>query len=178
MEQRIICAGFGGQGVLSIGMMLAYAGMLADKEVTWLPSYGPEMRGGTAYCSVIVSDKKVGYPLVNEADSVIVMNRPSLVKFAPMVAPGGLLFVNSSLVSDRCERTDIETFYVPANDIALELGNTRIANMVMLGAYLKKTDLVPVDLVLESILKVLGENKRPLLPLNRQAIERGAELVK
>lgn len=178
MEQRIICAGFGGQGVLSIGMMLANAGMLADKEVTWLPSYGPEMRGGTAYCSVIVSDKKVGYPLVNEADSVIVMNRPSLVKFAPMVAPGGLLFVNSSLVSDRCERTDIETFYVPANDIALELGNTRIANMVMLGAYLKKTDLVPVDLVLESILKVLGENKRPLLPLNRQAIERGAELVK
>ena len=178
MEQRIIIAGFGGQGVLSIGQMLAYAAMLNEQEVTWLPSYGPEMRGGTVNCNVIISDKPIAYPMVNHADAVLVMNNPSLIKFAPAVVPGGCLFVNSSLVTSTCDRTDIEIFNIPCNEMAEELGNSRMANMIMLGAYLKKSSVVPTDLVLESLLKVLGENKRPLLPLNEKALAAGAALVK
>lgn len=138
MIEQVIMAGFGGQGVMSMGQLLAYSGMLEGKNVSWLPSYGPEMRGGTANCNVIVSDDEIGSPIVTEATAVIAMNLPSLDKFEHSVMPGGTLIINSSLIERKCSRTDIDVFYIPANEIADELGNNRVANMVMLGAYLKK----------------------------------------
>jgi 2-oxoglutarate ferredoxin oxidoreductase subunit gamma len=142
MIEQVIMAGFGGQGVMSMGQLLAYSGMLEGKNVSWLPSYGPEMRGGTANCNVIVSDDEIGSPIVTEATAVIAMNLPSLDKFEHSVMPGGTLIINSSLIERKCSRTDIDVFYIPANEIADELGNNRVANMVMLGAYLKKTGIV------------------------------------
>lgn len=178
MEERIIFAGFGGQGIMSMGMLLTYAGMMEGKNVSWLPSYGPEMRGGTANCNVTVSDEPVGSPVITEATTVVVMNRPSLDKFEEYLVPGGKLFINSSLISKKAERNDIEVYEIPANDIANELGNLRIANMVVLGAILERTQLVKKESVLKALLKVLGPGKEHLVPLNEQALNRGAELVK
>lgn len=178
MEQRVIMAGFGGQGVMSMGQLLAYAGMLENKNVTWLPSYGPEMRGGTANCHVIVSEKEIAAPVISEATAAIIMNRPSLDKFENSVVPGGVIFVNSSLVNRKVQRTDVEVYEIPANEIALEMGNLKVANMVMLGAFLEKTKIVDPESVLESLKKVLGESKANLIPINREALKRGAEVVK
>lgn len=175
MNEQIIIAGFGGQGVLSMGKMLAEAGMIEGREVTWLPSYGPEMRGGTSNCSVIISDDWIGAPNITQATAVIAMNAPSLDKFESYVAPGALLFINSSIIERKAVRTDIEVHYVPANDIAEELGNSRVANMVMLGAYLAKKPIVKVDTVIDQLKEVLGAKKAHLIPLNREAIERGAQ---
>ncbi|MGI6175361.1 MAG: 2-oxoacid:acceptor oxidoreductase family protein [Christensenellales bacterium] len=177
MEQ-IIIAGFGGQGVLSMGMLLAYSGMLEDKNVTWLPSYGPEMRGGTANCNVIVSEEEIGAPTVTQASTIICMNRPSLDKFEKNVQEGGLLLVNSSLVDIKATREDIEVVYVPANELAAQLNNEKVANMVMLGAFLELTKLVNPESVLDSLLKVLGESKAKLVPLNREALQKGAQIVR
>lgn len=141
MTHQIISAGFGGQGVLLLGQLVAYAGMAEGKNVSWLPSYGPEMRGGTANCCVVVSDEDVAARVVVEADSVIVMNRPSLEKYEKNVVPGGKLFINSSLIEDEPSRKDIEVYRVPASEIADELGNGRVANIVMLGAMLEKPAL-------------------------------------
>jgi 2-oxoglutarate ferredoxin oxidoreductase subunit gamma len=173
LEQNIF-AGFGGQGVLLMGQLLAYAGMLENKEVSWLPSYGPEMRGGTANCSVVISDRPVASPIVTKATSVVVMNRPSLDKFESFVQKDGMLFVNSSLIDKKAERKDINVFYVPCNDIAEELGNPKVANMVMLGAYIHKTQCVDFENVLKALLYKLGENKAHLIPLNREALNKGA----
>ncbi len=137
MEERIIIAGFGGQGVMAMGQLLTYAGMIEGKHVSWLPSYGPEMRGGTANCSVIVSSEPVGSPVVVNSTTAIVMNKPSLDKFEPSVNKGGRLFINSSLIEQKSKRDDIEVYYISANEIADELGNMRVANMVMLGAYFR-----------------------------------------
>ena len=178
MNEQIIIAGFGGQGVLSMGKMLAEAGMIEGREVTWLPSYGPEMRGGTSNCSVIISDDWIGAPNITQATAVIAMNGPSLDKFESYVAPGALLFINSSIIERKATRTDIEVHYVPANDIAEELGNSRVANMVMLGAYLAKKPIVKVDTVIDQLKEVLGPKKAHLIPLNREAIERGAAAAK
>jgi len=178
MNEQIIIAGFGGQGVLSMGKMLAEAGMIEGREVTWLPSYGPEMRGGTSNCSVIISDDWIGAPNITQATAVIAMNGPSLEKFESYVAPGALLFINSSIIERKATRTDIEVHYVPANDIAEELGNGRVANMVMLGAYLAKKPIVKVDTVIDQLKEVLGPKKAHLIPLNREAIERGAAAAK
>lgn len=179
MTNKIICAGFGGQGLMSLGMLMTYAGMLEGKEVSWCPSYGAEMRGGTANCSVVVSDKPVGSPVVvNDATIVVAMNLPSLIKFEKSLAPGGKLFINSSLIERKTERTDIEAYYIPANDIANELGNLKIANMVMLGAVLEKTGVVKPQSILDAFPKVFGENKAKLIPLNKIAIEKGEESVK
>lgn len=178
MTHEIISAGFGGQGVLLLGQLVAYAGMHEGKNVSWLPSYGPEMRGGTANCCVIVSDEEIGAPVVVEADSVIVMNRPSLDKFEGAVVPGGKLFINSSLIDKKAERTDIDVFYVPANDIAGELGNDRVANMVMLGAFLQIAGVVNPDSCMKQLAVSFGEKKAHLIPLNQQALERGASCVK
>jgi len=178
MEQRVIMAGFGGQGVMSMGQLLAYAGMLENKNVTWLPSYGPEMRGGTANCHVIVSDKEIAAPVISEATAAIIMNRPSLDKFENSVVPGGVIFVNSSLINRKVQRTDVEVYEIPANEIALEMGNLKVANMVMLGAFLEKTKIVDPESVLESLKKVLGESKANLIPINREALKRGAEVIK
>ena len=157
MENKVICAGFGGQGVMSMGQLLAYAGMIEDKHVSWLPSYGPEMRGGTANCGVTVSDEEIGSPIItNDADIAIVMNLPSLIKFEKDVKPGGKIFVNSSLIEKKVERTDIEVYYIDANKIAADIGNIKAANLVMLGAVLKSTPIVDIESILEAFKKVFG----------------------
>jgi 2-oxoglutarate ferredoxin oxidoreductase subunit gamma len=177
MENKIIIAGFGGQGVQSMGQMLTYAGMLEGKGVSWMPSYGPEMRGGTTNCSVIINDGDVASPVVTQATSVLVLNRPSLDKFESYVIPGGDLYINSSLIDKKAERDDINVIYIDANRLAEELGNARVANIVMLGAFLKKSGAAQIDSVLEALPKVLGESKKGLVPINRQALELGATLV-
>ena len=177
MEHRIVFAGFGGQGVLSIGMLVTYAGMLEGKQVSWLPSYGPEMRGGTANCGVIVSDEPVSSPIVTEPTAALVMNRPSLDKFESTVEKNGLLLINSSLIEAKSARGDLDVLYVPANDLAAGLGNPRVANMVMLGALLKKTQAVSLQSVMDSFLQVLGENKAKFIPVNEKALEAGMHAV-
>ena len=169
-----IFAGFGGQGVLLIGQLIAYAGMYEGRNVSWLPSYGPEMRGGTANCSVVVSDDPIASPVLSMADCVIAMNTPSLEKFEANVNPGGKLFINSSIIEKKATRTDIDVYYVPCNEIADQLGNPKVLNMAMLGAFLEATNVVKVDSVLDALLYKLGEKKAKLIPLNRQAIEMGA----
>lgn len=173
--QEIIFAGFGGQGILSMGKFLAYSGMDVDLNVSWLPSYGPEMRGGTANCSVIVSDELVGSPVVTQPDTVVVMNRPSLDKFESIIRPGGLLVMDSDLVTRAPERNDIEVISIPAQTEAEKIGNKRIANMVLLGALVKKTGIVSMD----DILKALKEHgKAKFFEANKEALEKGAEYAK
>ena len=173
-----IFAGFGGQGVLLIGQLIAYAGMYEGRNVSWLPSYGPEMRGGTANCSVVVSDDPIASPVLSMADCVIAMNTPSLEKFEANVNPGGKLFINSSIIEKKATRTDIDVYYVPCNEIADQLGNPKVLNMAMLGAFLEATNVVKVDSVLDALLYKLGEKKAKLIPLNRQAIEMGAASIR
>jgi len=175
MQRDVIMAGFGGQGILLIGKMLAYAGMHEGKEVSWLPSYGPEMRGGTCNCTVVVSDKPVGSPVIRSPRAVVAMNLPSLEKFEPDVRPGGLLLINSSLIDRGAERDDLTVIEVPANEMATELGNPRGANMVALGAYLGATDAVS----LEEIEKVIRETfaaKPAVIEVNIEALHKGYEL--
>jgi 2-oxoglutarate ferredoxin oxidoreductase subunit gamma len=179
MTNKIICAGFGGQGLMSLGMLLTYAGMLENKEVSWCPSYGAEMRGGTANCSVVISDVQVGSPVIsNDATVVVAMNLPSLLKFEDSLLPGAKIFINSSLIERKTSRTDIDAYYIPANDIAGELGNLKIANMVMLGALLKVLPIVKTESILLAFPKVFGENKAKFVPMNKEAIEKGANSIK
>jgi len=178
MQERAIFAGFGGQGVMSMGKLLTYAGMIEGKEVSWLPSYGPEMRGGTANCHVTVSDTPVGSPVItNDATCLIAMNLPSLIKFEEDVVADGVIFVNSSLIDRKVSREDVRAFYVPANEIASELGNLKVANMVMLGAYLKVMHPVTEDSVVETFHKLFTGAKEKLIPMNEEALKRGAESV-
>ncbi len=172
MEEKIIAAGFGGQGALSIGQFIAYSAMHEGLEVTWLPSYGPEMRGGTANCSVVVSDSPVASPVISEPDCLIAMNKPSLYKFVNSVKPGGVIIVNSSLVEDKVERDDVKVAYVDANKIALEAGNARTANIVILGAYIKLSGILPYETVYNTIDK-LFEKKPKVIPVNKKAFELG-----
>lgn len=177
METAIIISGFGGQGSLFAGQALAYAGMDAGLHVTWIPSYGPEMRGGTAHCTVILSDEPIGSPLVSRPDIAIVMNLPSMDKYEPLVLEGGVLVVNSSLVDRPAGRDDIRVAEVPANDIADELGDERLANMVLLGAMLAITNLLPLESIEQALAAHLPERHRKLLGPNRQALRRGAALM-
>lgn len=177
-NERVLCAGFGGQGVMSMGQLLAYAGMIEDKHVTWMPSYGPEMRGGTAYCSVVVSDRPVGSPIVTtNASCAIVMNQPSLQKFERSVVGGGLILVNSSLINTTVKRSDVHAYYIPANDLARDCGNPQAANMVMLGAYLALARPVQAKNVLKAFGEVFGKNGHSLFKLNSDALRRGGEAV-
>ena len=170
MKQKMFFAGSGGQGTLAIGQMLAKAAMDEGKEVTWLPSYGPEMRGGTANCTVVISpDKPVSCPLIYEADDVVVMNLPSLIKFESLVKPGGNLFVNSSMIEQKATRDDINVYYVPANDIAMQLGNARTANTVMLGALVSVAPVVPVEMIYKIMEKTFSGRKAHLLDINKTA---------
>ena len=178
MQEKVIMAGFGGQGVMSMGQLLTYAGMIEGKEVSWLPSYGPEMRGGTANCNVVVSDKPVGSPIITKGTCAIIMNRPSLDKFESDVEAGGKVLINSSLIDEKSKRDDVEVYYIPANKLALELGNARVANMIMLGAYLELSKAVKQESILEAFKKVFGEKKAHLIPLNQKALERGAQEVR
>lgn len=174
-NQDIIFAGFGGQGILSMGKFLAYAGMDANLNVSWLPSYGPEMRGGTANCSVIISDEPVGSPIVTKATSVVVMNRPSLDKFEDSIKKGGLLILDSDFINRDIKRDDIEVIKIPAQTIAEELGSKKIANMVLLGALVAKTGIVSMGTVLSSL---ENHGKKEFYEINKLAMERGAEYVK
>ncbi len=172
-EQRIIIAGFGGQGVLMIGKLLASAGMEESREVSWLPSYGPEMRGGTANCNVILSEEPIGAPTVTEATCLIAMNLPSLDKFENDLVPGGLLVFNSSMIPRAPQRTDIVAIGIPANELALEQGSLRVANVVMLGVYLAHSQAVRMD-TLETVLReILGHGKEHLLEINLHALKAG-----
>ncbi len=175
MYQGIIIAGFGGQGVVSMGILLAYAGMVDGKYVTFFPAYGAEMRGGTANCSVIISTDEIAAPVVGQPDSVVVMNEPSFSKFEPMLKPGGRLFINSSLVSSRSKRDDIEVIEIPVNKIAEEIGTLKIANMVMAGALIKHTGAIASEAVVKSLPKVYKRAKPEILKLNEVAVKRGAE---
>jgi len=178
-NERVICAGFGGQGVMSMGQLLSYAGMIEGKHVSWLPSYGPEMRGGTANCNVTVSDAPIGSPIIaHNATAAIVMNLPSLIKFEGELENGGMMLINSSLIDRKPERDDIKAYCVPANEIAVEIGNGKVANMVMLGAYLELTKVVKVETIIEALKKVFGPSKEHLIPLNEEALKKGAEAVR
>ncbi|MBU5591816.1 2-oxoacid:acceptor oxidoreductase family protein [Clostridium sp. MSJ-4] len=174
-SQEIIFAGFGGQGILSMGKFIAYAGMDANMNVSWLPSYGPEMRGGTANCSVILSDEPVGSPIVTMPDSVVVMNRPSLDKFEKTIKANGLVILDSDLITRDIERDDIEVIKVPAQTIAQELGSPKIANMVLLGALVAKTGIVSMDTLLNSL---RDHGKEKFFEVNKKALEKGAEYAK
>ena len=171
MKMKMFFAGAGGQGALAIGLMIAKAAMEEGKEVTWLPSYGPEMRGGTANCTVVVSDKAISCPLINEADVLVVMNRPSLTKFEDMLSPGGKLFINSSLVSQKAKRDDIEVYEIPANEKAQELGNERASNIVMLSAILRETGVVREETVRTAIEHTFTGRKEKFLPANLAALK-------
>jgi 2-oxoglutarate ferredoxin oxidoreductase subunit gamma len=175
MQNDVIMAGFGGQGVLLIGKMLAYAGMLQGKEVSWLPSYGPEMRGGTANCTVVISDRPVSSPVIQSPRAVLAMNLPSMEKFEPMLKKGGLLLVNSSLINREPSRRDIRVLKVPANDIANELDNPKGANMVALGAYVGATDAVALE-EMESLVRETFASKPKVIEANVAALRRGFEL--
>ena len=177
---KISCAGFGGQGVMSMGQLLTYAGMEEGKEVSWVPSYGPEMRGGTANCSVTVSDEPIGSPVFDKGiTTCIAMNVPSYLKYVDKVAPGGDLFINSSIIHDEVKRTDINVYKVPVNDIADELGNQKLVNSIMLGAVIEVTKIVSPETILhKAFLKLFGESKAKLIPANEKALAKGAEAVK
>ena len=175
MTKRYLFAGFGGQGMLLIGKFVAMACMLEGKHVSWLPSYGPEMRGGTANCSVIVSDDPIGTPMVDKADAVVAMNMPSLLKFEDSVKPGGVLVVNSSIIDRKVERDDIKVVYCDANGIAEAVKNPKGANVAILGALMQATEVCDTDKMVEAIRIELGERKARFLEGNKAALAAGME---
>ncbi|HEX9917057.1 MAG TPA: 2-oxoacid:acceptor oxidoreductase family protein [candidate division Zixibacteria bacterium] len=175
MYQGVIMSGFGGQGIISAGVILAYAGMIDGKHVTFFPAYGAEMRGGTANCSVIVSDQEIAAPVVSTPESLIVMNEPSLARFETTLKPKGLLLINSSLVSGKPKRGDIDVHYIPANGVAEEIGSIRCANMVMLGALAKRTGAVKIESIMKCLPKVFTKAKKEILDMNIEAMRRGAQ---
>ncbi|MCX7615658.1 MAG: 2-oxoacid:acceptor oxidoreductase family protein [Clostridiales bacterium] len=172
-NHQILIAGFGGQGILFAGKFLVYAGLLQNYEVSWLPSYGPEMRGGTANCNVMISDEPVGSPIVINPTELIVMNSPSFDKFESSVIPGGKLFVDSTLISTKSERTDISTFYIPATKIASDNNIPKLANIIMIGKFIKETGICTDDIITKTIEKNVPSNKPELLALNKKALELG-----
>ena len=176
MTTNILISGFGGQGVLFTGKFLAYEGLLENKEVTWLPSYGPEMRGGTANCAVIISDDPIGSPLVNYPDVLIAMNLPSLDKFEDAIVPGGMMFYDSSLIERAVKRTDIKAFAIPAMKMASDAGFATLANMIVMGKMLKETGMFPQKTIDKTLAKVVSARKQSLLELNKQAIRMGYDL--
>ncbi|MGM0609109.1 MAG: 2-oxoacid:acceptor oxidoreductase family protein [Candidatus Muiribacteriota bacterium] len=176
-NQKVIMAGFGGQGIMLMGQILAYAGMIEDKEISWIPSYGPEMRGGTANCNVIVSTKKIGSPVISEPDAVIALNRPSMEKFENVLKKNGIMIYNTSLIDIEPERDDIKKYGLDISNIAKEMGNTKITNMISLGAYIQATGIVTKDSVMKALKEMLPERHHNKLPLNEKALEKGISLV-
>lgn len=177
MQTDIVISGFGGQGVLFAGQLLAYTALENELFVTWIPSYGPEMRGGTAHCTVIVSDDEIGSPLVRNPRAAVVMNLPSLDKYEDLVVPGGVMVVNSSLIEREVARTDIDVIKVPANEVAEELGNIRLANMVILGALVTYLKVFSLDSLGESLKLHLPERHQHLVGKNLEAMRRGAAIA-
>jgi 2-oxoglutarate ferredoxin oxidoreductase subunit gamma len=174
---EIIFAGFGGQGVLSMGQIIAYSAMIENKEVSWMPSYGPEMRGGTANCIAIVSPTRISSPIISMFDSAIILNQPSLEKFESRVKPGGLLMYEKSTIINPPTRDDIDVIGIPAAEEAQKLQKKQVANMIMIGAFLVKVPLVKIENVIQALKKVLPERHHHLIPLNEKALERGKELI-
>jgi 2-oxoglutarate ferredoxin oxidoreductase subunit gamma len=176
MYQGVIMSGFGGQGIVSAGILLAYAGMVDGKHVTFFPAYGAEMRGGTANCSVVVSSEEVASPVVSSPDSVIAMNEPSLLKFEPALKPEGLLLVNKSLVASQPKRDDVSAVTIDANKLAEEIGTVKCANMVMLGALLGHTQAVSLESMIKTLPKVFPRAKKEMIDINVEALKKGATL--
>lgn len=178
MKEEIIIAGFGGQGVLSMGKILAYSGLMDDKEVTWMPSYGPEQRGGTANVTVILSDQKISSPVLDKYDIVVALNQQSLDKFSPKVKPGGVLIYDTNGIHNRPTRGDIRIYPIDAMEATLEIGNSKAYNMVVMGALLKAMSYkLPMENVIKGLKKSLPERHHKLIPLNEKAIEKGASLL-
>ena len=173
MTTQILIAGFGGQGVLFAGKFLAYKGLLEEKQVSWLPSYGPEMRGGTANCSIILSDDPVGSPIVSNPDALIAMNLPSFDKYEGTVVPGGKVFVDSTLIGRKAERTDVDTYYIPATKMAADAGIPTLANMIILGKMIKETGAVSFENLIDAMKKVVSAKHAELLEINIKALEAG-----
>ena len=173
MTHQILIAGFGGQGVLFAGKFLAYKGMVEDKNISWLPSYGPEMRGGTANCSVVLSDMPVGSPIITNPDVLVAMNLPSLQKFVDSVVPGGKIFIDSTLIEAKVERTDVEVYYIPATQMAKDAGFSTLANMILMGKVIKETGAVRFDNNLETLKSFIPAKKEKLIDINCQALQAG-----
>ncbi len=178
MKQEIIIAGFGGQGVLSLGKIIAYSGIMQDLEVAWMPSYGPEMRGGTANVCVILNDKKIGSPILNKYDIAIVLNQQSLDKFESMVKPGGILIYDPNSIINPPTRSDIEIFSINAIDVAAKLGNSKVYNMAVLGGLLGVTQFLKLENVIKGLEKTIPVRHHHLINLNKEAIEEGMKSIK
>lgn len=176
MTHEMLFAGFGGQGVLLAGQLMTYAGMIAGEQISWMPAYGPEMRGGTASCSVIVSDKLIGSPVVTKPNVLVAFNKPSLERFIGTVKPGGVVIVNTSLCDEPIIRQDVQVFSVPMNDIATDMGNARALNMIALGAVVAATKAVPLAAVEQAFVKRFG-NKPGVVEANMQAVHAGIDCV-
>jgi len=177
MHEEVIVSGFGGQGALFAGQLLTYTGMDKGHQVTWIPSYGPEMRGGTAHCTVILSDDPIGSPIIRNPTAAIVMNPPSMEKYESLIKPGGVLVINSTLIQAQSERDDISVVYVPANDLAAELGNVKMANVVLLGALLGTKPILPVKAVKQAMEDHIPERRKHIIEPNKRALDRGIEYV-
>lgn len=174
---QLIIAGFGGQGILFAGKLLAHSAMLEDKHVTWFPSYGAEIRGGTANCTVIISDEMIGSPVVSRPDALLIMNEASMERFNPRLKPRGLLIMNTSLIKNHPKRSDIEIIGIKATDIAKELGNSQAANMVMLGALIGKTGILSRKTIFNSLREIMPEHRNKAIPLNEKAFKKGTEEI-
>ncbi|MBI5195679.1 MAG: 2-oxoacid:acceptor oxidoreductase family protein [Nitrospirae bacterium] len=175
---QLIVAGFGGQGVLFTGKLLTYAAMLEGREVTCFPSYGAEIRGGTANCTVIISDEMIGSPVVNKPDVLLIMNEASMERFVPRLKSGGLLIMNSSLIKNLPKRQDLEVLQINATGMAEELGSSQIANMIMIGALIAKTGIISVDTVFNALGDIIPERKKGIIPVNQTAIKKGLEEIR
>ena len=178
MKKEIIISGFGGQGVLSMGKILAYSGLMEDKEVTWMPAYGPEQRGGTANVTVIVSDERISSPILSRFDCAIVLNQPSLEKFEPKLKPGGILIYDGFGIINPPTRKDITVYRIDAMDKAAEMKNSKIFNMIVLGGFLHVCPVVSTDGVEKALRKTLPERHHNLIPLNLQALEEGGKIIR
>ena len=178
MKTEIIIAGFGGQGVLSMGKILAYSGLMEDKEVTWMPSYGPEQRGGTANVTVILSDERISSPILNSYDMVVVLNQQSLDKFQSKVKPGGILIYDNYGIHTPPTRTDIKVYCIEAMNATFELGNNKAFNMIVLGAMLKLNSIVTIESVVKALKKTLPERHHHMIPMNEEELRKGMSLIK
>jgi len=177
MTQEIIIAGFGGQGVLSMGKILAYSGIMQDEEVSWMPSYGPEMRGGTANVTVILSDERISSPYLKVYDTAIILNQQSMDKFEESVKPGGILIYDPNGITQHPSRTDIEIYQIEGNRLASKMGNKKVFNMIVLGGFLKIRPIVKLENVIEGLKKSLPERYHNLIPMNKEAITIGMENI-
>lgn len=178
MISKTIFSGFGGQGVLMMGVSLAHSAMNKGYHVTYLPAYGAEVRGGTANCTIAVADEEIASPVASEPDHLVAMNSPSLFTFQSKISSGGTIFLNSSIINDRPSRKDVQVYAIPCGDMAQELGNIRVANTIMMGAFIKKTSIVPAEIYLKSLETIMGSKKKSATEINRKAFNAGFDFIK